>query len=70
MFTGGVPQDPPTADVSFTDLGLSAPIVQSLTAIGFAHPTPIQHRVIPEALRGVEAGDRGVLSLERARWMR
>jgi len=54
MFTGGVPQDPSTADISFADLGLSEPIVQSLTAFGFEHPTPIQHLVIPKALEGLD----------------
>ena len=54
MFTGGVPQDPSTTDVSFGELGLSEPIVRSLTAFGFAHPTPIQHQVIPKALEGLD----------------
>jgi len=54
MFTGGVPQDPATTDVSFSDLGLSEPIVRSLAPIGFAHPTPIQHQVIPRALEGLD----------------
>ncbi len=52
MFTGGVPQDPSTADLSFSDLGLSEPIVESLSGVGFEHPTPIQARVIPVALEG------------------
>ncbi len=52
MFTGGVPQDPSTADVSFSDLGLSDPIVDPLAGIGFEHPTPIQVQVIPIALQG------------------
>jgi ATP-dependent RNA helicase RhlE len=54
MFTGGVPQDPSTTGVSFSDLGLSEPIVESLTGIGFEHPTPIQHEVIPKALEGLD----------------
>jgi ATP-dependent RNA helicase RhlE len=52
MFTGAVPQDPATTGISFTDLGLSEPIVCSLAKIGFEHPTPIQARVIPQALEG------------------
>ena len=50
MFTGGVPRDPSTENVSFTDLGLSPPIVDSLKTVGFDHPTPIQAKVIPIAL--------------------
>jgi ATP-dependent RNA helicase RhlE len=54
MFTGPVPQDPATTDLSFAELGLSKPIVDSLTAIGFEHPTPIQIQVIPLALEGLD----------------
>jgi ATP-dependent RNA helicase RhlE len=54
MFTGGVPQDPSTTDVSFAELGLSEPIIESLLGIGFDHPTPIQHQVIPKALEGLD----------------
>jgi ATP-dependent RNA helicase DeaD len=54
MFTGPVPQDPATTDLSFAELGLSKPIVESLTAIGFEHPTPIQTKVIPRALEGLD----------------
>ena len=54
MFTGGVPQDPSTRDVLFSDLGLSDPIARSLARIGFEHPTPIQHQVIPMALAGAD----------------
>jgi ATP-dependent RNA helicase RhlE len=54
MFTGGVPQDPTATDVSFAELGLSAPILRSLASIGFEHPTPIQVQVIPDALDGAD----------------
>ncbi|TNF71908.1 MAG: DEAD/DEAH box helicase [Acidobacteria bacterium] len=54
MFTGPVPQDPATTDLSFAELGLSKPIVESLAAIGFEHPTPIQTQVIPKALEGLD----------------
>ncbi len=54
MFTGGVPQDPATTDVSFADLGLSEPIVRSLESFGFEYPTPIQAMVIPKALAGLD----------------
>lgn len=53
MFTGGIPQHPvPTTDQSFSALGLSDSIVQSVTRVGFEHPTPIQAAVIPRALAG------------------
>lgn len=52
MFSGAVPQDPTATDVSFSDLGLSEPVVRSLDSIGFKHPTPIQAQVIPKALAG------------------
>jgi ATP-dependent RNA helicase RhlE len=52
MFTGAVPQDPTATDVSFSDLGLSEPVVRSLDSIGFKHPTAIQAQVIPKALAG------------------
>ena len=54
MFTGGVPQDPSTQEVSFAELGLSDPIIGPLGGFGFEHPTPIQHRVIPKALEGLD----------------
>lgn len=52
MYTGAVPQDPSDTDISFADLGLSEPIVNSLTEMEFLHPTPIQAKVIPVALDG------------------
>jgi superfamily II DNA/RNA helicase len=52
MFTGAVPQDPNATDVSFSDLGLSDPIVQSLAEMEFEHPTPIQAQGVPLALAG------------------
>jgi ATP-dependent RNA helicase RhlE len=53
MEIAGIPQHPvATTDKSFEDLGLSPEILTSLTRIGFAHPTPIQARVIPIALTG------------------
>jgi ATP-dependent RNA helicase RhlE len=38
--------------VAFTDLGLSAAVLQALAAEGYVHPTPIQQKAIPEVLRG------------------
>jgi len=53
MFVGGIPQHPvATTDKSFSELGLSGPIVNAITRVGFEHPTPIQAAVIPPALHG------------------
>lgn len=53
MFTGSIPQHPvETTDASFSELGLSKPIVDVITEIGFLNPTPIQAAVIPVALSG------------------
>jgi ATP-dependent RNA helicase DeaD len=37
---------------SFADLGLSAPLVEALTALGYEEPTPIQADAIPALLAG------------------
>ncbi len=53
MFTGGIPQHPvELTDKSFGHLGLSNPILETVHRVGFVHPTPIQAKVIPEALKG------------------
>ncbi|HUP45765.1 MAG TPA: DEAD/DEAH box helicase [Thermoanaerobaculia bacterium] len=41
-----------TTDLGFTQLGLSAPILEAIRSVGFEHPTPIQAAVIPPALEG------------------
>lgn len=52
MTIGAIPQHPvETTDASFESLGLSRAILDTLSDIGFEHPTPIQARVIPEALQ-------------------
>ncbi len=38
--------------MSFESLGLAAPICQAVAAAGYTAPTPVQERVIPEALEG------------------
>ena len=38
--------------MKFETLGLSAPICQAVAAAGYTDPTPVQERVIPEALAG------------------
>lgn len=53
MFTGAIPQHPvELTDKSFGHLGLSNEILETVHKVGFKHPTPIQVRVIPEALKG------------------
>jgi ATP-dependent RNA helicase RhlE len=48
-----VPHHPvPITPLSFEDLGLSRPILDSIREVGFEHPTPIQAEVIPPALQG------------------
>src|SRR6185369_8951338 len=53
LTTVAIPQHPvETTNQKFTSLGLSAPILHSITEVGFEHPTPIQAAVIPVALSG------------------
>jgi len=53
MVTFAIPQHPvETTDKDFSQLGLSAPIVDIVRKIGFENPTPIQAAVIPTALEG------------------
>src|SRR5258707_227084 len=53
MFSGAIPQHPvSTTDKPFSSLGLSTPILDIITKIGFQNPTPIQAAAIPLALEG------------------
>src|SRR5438128_8587032 len=53
MIDDRLPHHPvPTTVETFDNLGLSAPILQSIRDVGFEHPTPIQSAVIPPALEG------------------
>jgi ATP-dependent RNA helicase RhlE len=53
MFNAAIPQHPvQTTDQPFSALGLSPEILETVTQIGFVHPTPIQASVIPIALTG------------------
>src|ERR1700749_2021908 len=38
--------------MSFTDFGLSAPVMDGVKAMGYSEPTPIQLRAIPLVLAG------------------
>ncbi|GBQ24562.1 RNA helicase [Acetobacter estunensis NRIC 0472] len=40
------------AEPLFSDLGLSAPLLQAVQEMGYVHPTPIQAQAIPAVLRG------------------
>src|SRR6478752_5772075 len=40
--------------MSFAQLGLSAPLLRALAAVGYDTPTPIQNAVIPAALTGCD----------------
>ncbi|MHB8766440.1 MAG: DEAD/DEAH box helicase [Deferrisomatales bacterium] len=44
--------DPEAPNPSFADLGLSPPILQALTGLGYEVPTPIQARTIPALTAG------------------
>ena len=48
---------------AFTTLGLCPGLVQTVTALGYTQPTPIQARAIPELLAGRDVLGRGVLEL-------
>jgi len=53
MTTNDLPQHPvPITSGSFESTGLSEAVLRSVRHIGFKHPTPIQHEVIPVALAG------------------
>jgi ATP-dependent RNA helicase RhlE len=41
-----------TTDVTFADLGLSAPMLEALSDAGYQRPTPIQAQAVPLALKG------------------
>lgn len=51
MAERGIPQEHATSG-DFASLGLGAATLEALNHLGFAHPTPIQAAVIPEALAG------------------
>ena len=56
MINAAIPQHPvQTTDQPFSSLGLSAEILETVRAIGFEHPTPIQAAVIPIAMTGRDA---------------
>lgn len=55
MFSGAIPQSKITqTGLTFEDLDLQQPILDALDRLGFVHPTPIQARVIPPALKGYD----------------
>ncbi|HUP61057.1 MAG TPA: DEAD/DEAH box helicase [Thermoanaerobaculia bacterium] len=53
MTSIAIPQHPvKTTDKTFSELSLSAEILDTVTSIGFEHPTPIQAAVIPLVMQG------------------
>ncbi|MDH3254010.1 MAG: DEAD/DEAH box helicase [Acidobacteriota bacterium] len=52
MLIRSIPQTILTTDQDFAELGLSRPLVEAVTRIGFEHPTRIQAEAIPAALEG------------------
>jgi len=53
MINAAIPQHPvKTTDQTFSDLGLSAEILETIREIGFINPTPIQAAVIPLVMQG------------------
>lgn len=53
MESDRIPHHPvATTPLSFAQLGLSTEVLESIRAVGFEHPTPIQAAVIPRALEG------------------
>jgi ATP-dependent RNA helicase RhlE len=53
MTTVAIPQHPvSTTDKTFSELGISPPILKTIEGFGFVNPTPIQAAVIPTALTG------------------
>ncbi|HUP22227.1 MAG TPA: DEAD/DEAH box helicase [Thermoanaerobaculia bacterium] len=53
MYEGGIAQKFTEGGPStFAELGIERDVERRLTEMGFAHPTPIQAQVIPEALAG------------------
>mmetsp|Transcript_30255 Transcript_30255/g.66159 ORF Transcript_30255/g.66159 Transcript_30255/m.66159 type:complete len:744 (-) Transcript_30255:132-2363(-) len=51
-FKTGDVEDEETCRCSFADLGLPAPLLQSLREMGCEHPSPVQLKTIPAALSG------------------
>ena len=43
---------PPPQDIRFTDLGLSAPVLEAIQTVGYEQPSPIQAASIPHLLNG------------------
>lgn len=55
LYTGAIPQHGvELTDTTFANLGISAAVIETLDALGFERPTPIQAAVIPDALEGVD----------------
>jgi ATP-dependent RNA helicase DDX27 len=49
-----IPSNSTSSASTFQSFSLSRPILRGIASIGFTTPTPIQHKTIPVALRGVD----------------
>ncbi len=49
---GLIQEEPEPPRAVFADLGLSEPILQAISDMGYMHPTPIQEQAIPVVLMG------------------
>src|SRR3712207_5738222 len=49
-----MPSAHPSTSSGFDDLGLDAPILKSITALGYEEPTPVQRETIPVLLSGTD----------------
>ena len=48
------PPEDLTTEATFSDLGVTAQLVQALTEVGITHPFPIQEMSIPITLSGAD----------------
>jgi ATP-dependent RNA helicase DeaD len=47
-----MPSAPPSSSATFDELGLDAPLLKSIAALGYEEPTPVQRETIPLLLSG------------------
>ena len=57
----------PASDAAgFSSLGLSAPLVGAVTALGYEEPTPIQKEAIPVLISGADMLGQVIAEMEAA----
>jgi ATP-dependent RNA helicase DeaD len=52
FFMSAVPEEPNAGSMTFSDLGLSEPVLRALVDVGYESPSPIQAQTIPLFLAG------------------